>query len=128
MSHYGNINSLGGLVAGSTFAAGQYKVVKFASTAGAVVPVTATTDLAIGIIQNDPTTGQEASVAGPGSIATALAGAADIAAGELLGFNSSAQVVDHTTDGRYMLCQALEASTAVGDEIKVSIIGLFGYS
>lgn len=128
MATYAHLNTLPGLVAGVTLATSQYKVVKFASTANAVIAVAATTDKAIGILQNDPAAGEAAIVAGPGSIATALAGATDIAVGELLGFNSTGQVADHTTDGRFMLCQALEASTALNDEIKVSVIGLFGYS
>lgn len=121
-------NYIPGLVAGGNLAAAQYKVVKFASTAGAVIAVTATTSVAIGILQNDPTAGQPALVAGAGSIAKAIAGANDIAAGELLGFNTTGQVVDHTTDGRFMIAQALEPSTAVGDYIKVAVLGLFGYS
>jgi hypothetical protein len=128
MATYAHLNTIPGLVAGGNLASSQYKVVKFASTANAVVAVTATTSLAIGILQNDPASGEPAIVAGPGSIATALAGATDIAVGELLGFNSTGQVADHTTDGRYMLCQALQASTALNDEIKVFVIGLFGYS
>ena len=128
MGVYNNVRGIPGLIAGEDLSSGQYKVVKFNSTAGSVVAVSATTDLAIGILQNDPTSGQEALVAGPGDIAIALAGATDIAAGELLGFNSTAQVVDHTTDGRYMLCQALQDSSALNDEIAVLVIGLYGYS
>lgn len=128
MSSYSDVLGIPGLVAGGDLSAAQYKVVKFASTAKAVIAVAATTDLAIGILQNDPTSGQEALVAKPGEIAIALAGAADIAAGELLGFNSTGQVADHTTDGRLVIAQALEASTAVNDEISVLLTGLFGYS
>lgn|SRR5690554_1817722 len=128
MNGHAHINYLPGLVAGADLSNAQYQVVKFASTAGAVVSVSATTDPAIGILQNDPTAGQPASIAGPGSVATALAGANDIAAGDLLGFNSSGQVVDHTTDGRYHIAQALDGSSAVGDEIRVVVIGLNGHS
>lgn len=120
-------NFITGLVAGSSLASSQYKVVKFASTAGAVVAVNATTDLAIGILQNDPASGQPASIAGPGSIAKAIAGVNDLAAGELVGFNTTGQVVDHTTDNRRIIAQALEASTAVGDYVRVLVHGLERY-
>lgn len=117
-----------GLAAGGNLASAQYKVVKFASTAGQVIVVTATTSVAVGILQNDPTVGQAALVAGPGDVAIALAGAADIAQGELLGFDTSGRVVDHATDGRFMIAQALAASTGFNDEIPVLVIGLYGYS
>lgn len=121
-------NFIPGMLAGSSFASAQYKVVKFASTAGQVVPVTATTDNGIGIIQNDPATGQEALIAGPGSVAKAIAGASDIAAGELLGFNTTGQVADHTTAGRWTIAMALQASTAVGDYISVLVLPRQGYA
>ena len=66
-------NPITGLVAGVTLASHQYKVVKFASTAGAVIPVAASTDVALGILQNDPTAGQPALIARPGDIAVAIA-------------------------------------------------------
>ena len=127
---YNHLQSGGlpGLVAGANLAAAQYKVVKFASTAGQVIVVTATTSLAVGILQNDPASGQPAVIAGPGDVAIALAGASDIAQGELLGFDTSGRVVDHTTDGRFMIAQALAASAGFNDEIPVLVIGLFGYS
>lgn len=114
-------NPIPGLVAGLTLAAKQYHVVKFASTAGAVVSVTASTDVAIGIVQNDPTAGQPALIAGPGDIAIAVAGQADLAAGELLGYNSTGQVDDQKND---KIAQALQASTAVGDYVQVLVLGL----
>ena len=114
-------NLIPGLVAGSDLSSHQYKVVKFASTAGAVVPVTASTNVAIGILQNDPTSGQPALIAGPGDIAIAIAGQADLAAGELLGYNSTGQIDDTLND---KIAQALEASTAVGDYVQVLVLGL----
>jgi len=125
---YGHINYLEGLLAGEDLSSGQYKVVKFASTAGEVVAVSATTDAAIGIIQNDPGDGEAANVAGVGSKCLALAGTSDLAAGELVGYNTTGQVVDHTTDGRYIIGQALEASSAVGDIVEVQISGLNSYA
>ena len=115
-----------GLVAGGDLSAQQYKVVKFASTAGAVVVVTATTDAAIGVLQNDPTTGQAAEIVGFGE-AIALAGVNDLNAGELVGFNTTGRVVDHTTDNRRIIGQTLQPSTGIGDEVLVFLSGLSRY-
>lgn len=114
---------LPGVIAGLTLAAKQYAVVKFASTANAVVAVNATTDLAVGIVQNDPAAGEAALVAN-GGIALALAGVSDLAAGEVVGYNTTGQVVDHTTDNRRIIGQALDASTAVGDVVRVRLHGI----
>jgi len=116
-----------GLVAGADLSSSQYKVVKFASTAGQVKLVAGTGGTAIGILQNDPASGEPALIAGPGSVATALAGPTDIAIGELLGFDTTARVADHTTDNRRIIAQALEASTAANDEIQVLVLGLSRY-
>lgn len=111
-----------GLIAGLTLAAKQYAVVKWASTANAVVAVLATTDVAIGVVLNDPAAGEIALVADSGLV-PALAGANNLAAGDNLGYNTSGQVVAHTTDNRRSIGKALEASTAVGDVILVQLYG-----
>lgn len=114
--------TLPGLTAGLTLAAKQYSVVKHGSTAGTVVAVTATTDNAIGIVQNDPAAGEAAEVAA-GGWAKALAGVADLAVGEYVGFDSTGRVVDTTTDNRKIIGQALQASTAIGDIVEVLLFG-----
>lgn len=113
-------NPIPGLVAGSTFAAKQYYVGKFASTAGQIIPVSASTDVALGIVQNDPAAGEPALVAGPGDIAIAVAGVNDLAQGDRVGWNSTGQVDD--TKAR-KIGIALQASTAVGDYVSVLVIG-----
>jgi len=116
-----------GLAATGDLSSHQYKAVRMGSTANTVKVIAGINGTAVGFLQNDPTDGQGAAVAGPGGVATALAGAADIAAGEILGVNTSGQVVDHTTDNRKTIALALEASTAVGDEIKVEVLGVARY-
>lgn len=130
MSNYGsNVVVLNGLTASA--ALNQYGVVKHASTAGEVIAVAATTDFAIGIVQNDPAAGEPALVAALGE-AIAIAGTSNLAVGELVGFayNSTAnlgRVVDHTTDNRRIIGVAMEASTAIGDEVRVLLTGLSRY-
>ena len=111
-----------GITAGLTLAAHQYKVVKWASTANAVVAVLATTDTAIGVVLNDPAAGEIALVADDG-IVPCIAGASDLAAGENVGYNTTGQVADHTTDNRRSIGKVLEASTAVGDVVLVQLYG-----
>ena len=81
MANHGQIISVPGLLAGADLSAYQYRPVKLASTAGEVVAATANTDAVVGILQNDPTDGQAASVAGVGSLTIAKSGTSVIAAG-----------------------------------------------
>ena len=125
MSNYGeNIVFLNGLTAGTAIS--QYMVVKRSSTTDlAVLPTTATTDVAIGICQNDPATGEAALVAALGEV-IALAGTSNLAVGEIVGFNSTG-VIDTTTDNQRVIGQAMEASTAKSDEVRVLLSGLKRY-
>lgn len=125
MATYSNFNNqYTGFLAGASLAAKQYYPVKFASTAGEVIQATAQVSTAganvpFSIVQNDPADGEPALLPGPGDICKAVAGANDIAVGEWLTANSSG-VVDTTTG--FVFAKALEASTAVGDYIRVMII------
>jgi hypothetical protein len=113
--------SVPGLLASTAIT--QYSVVKFASTAGKVLAVAATTDIGMGICQNDPATGEPANVV-VGGVAKAVAGTSTITQGETLGFNSTGQVVDQATDNRRSIGIALEASSAAsGDYIRVLVRG-----
>lgn len=116
-----NLQFIPGLTAGQALT--QYRVVKFsAATTNAVINVAATTDVAIGVVQNDPTAGQAALVAN-GGIVQAIAGVNDLAAGEQVGYDSTGRVVDHTTDNRMVIGIALDASTAIGDYVRVALYG-----
>ena len=111
-----------GVIAGGNLSAAIYKVVKPASTAQAVVSVTATTSVSVGVLANAPTAGQGALVQYQG-IAVCVAGVNDLAVGENVGYNSTGQVVDHVTDNRMSLGRALDTSSAVGDYVRVALYG-----
>jgi len=119
-----NSYTIPGLVASTAIT--QYSVVKFASTAGKVLAVAATTDIGIGICQNDPATGEPANVVVEG-VAKAIAGTSNLAQGEIVGFDSTGRVIDHTTDNRRTIGQALQASAAVGDYVRVMVRGADRY-
>jgi hypothetical protein len=83
--------TLVGLVASGDLSAKQYLNVKYASTAGAVVLVTATTNTNwAGVLLNDPTDGQPANVARMGLVPAIAATA--ITRGARVGFNSTGQM------------------------------------
>lgn len=108
----------------------QYNVVKWASTAGEVIPIAATSDRGIGVCVNDPADGEVANVVLQG-VAIAVCGTSNLAVGENLGFaytsTTGAYVVDHTTDNRPSIGFALEASTALGDQVQIMVTGLSRY-
>ncbi len=113
-------NTIPGLVAGADLSSSQYKPVRIsADTAGKVYAAVSAAKEVVGILQNDPTAGQPALIAGPGDICKAVAGANDIAVGELLVPNSTG-LVDATAG--FTIAQALEGSSAVGDYIRVQVI------
>ncbi len=79
------------LVAGENMSAKQYRAVKTDTDDFEVTGITATTEIPIGILQNDPLEGQEALVAYMG-VCRAEAGGV-IAVGATLGINSSGDVI-----------------------------------
>ena len=111
-----------GLLAGANLSAKQYYWVKAASTAGEVVAVSATTDVAIGILQNAPEDGQAADVQSVG-VSKLVAGSTAVTFGALVGWNAEGQANVRTQTGSRYAAQALEASSADGDIITVSLVG-----
>lgn len=120
MAHYGEQITLPGVVAGADLSAWQYKPVKFASTAGQVIKATATTDAIIGILQNDPASGEAADVAIAG-VSKAITGTSVLAIGAAWTANSTgvlATTSDNTRIGGFNLGSA---AAAVGDVVVVRI-------
>ncbi len=121
MANYGQIISVPGLLAGADLSAYQYRPVKLASTAGEVVAATAVTDVVVGILQNDPTDGQAASIAGVGSVSLAKAGTSVLAKGAYLTCNSTG-LAPTTADNTAICARAIEAASAAGDLIKITVL------
>jgi hypothetical protein len=123
----GNTMSVPGLVAGTAIT--QYSVVKFQSTDDQVIAVTATSDVGIGICENDPATGEPAKVIMSG-VTKALAGTSTIAQGNLLAFNTTARLVNisvnSTTDQRPTIGIALDDAGASGDLIRLFVKSGYG--
>lgn len=117
MATYGVYWGIPGLVASGTVT--QYKIVKAATTAGAVVLAAAQTDKILGVLQNDPASGQEADVAVMG-IVKCLA-EASVAAGDHVAASTTGRAKTTTTGNDHTLGIALDASAAAGDLIRVAV-------
>ncbi len=111
-----------GLVAGADLSAKQFLAVKFASTAGEVVTVNASTDAAIGILQNKPADGAVAEVRQIG--VSKMKMAATISQGGDLGWDSTGQGTTRNQAGSRAFGRVQEASTDEGD---ISTVLLTGY-
>ena len=110
-------------VAGADLSALQYTFVKL-NSAGAVVAVAAATDVPIGVLQNNPTSGTEASVLIMGGTKIVASAAATL--GTALNFGTSATgkaatlAVTDTT--KYVLGVYLEAPAADGIIVAAVVI------
>ncbi len=98
----------------------QFFIVKLDSTAK-IVLAAAAGDLLLGVLQNDPNTGQAAQVRILG-ITKAVAGAA-ITLGDEVISDTAGKVISTAAAGDRILGQALEAAAADGDVISVLLTG-----
>lgn len=121
MAYYGQMIDVPGLLAGEDLSSWQYKPVKLASTAGEVVKADDVTDIVVGILQNDPTDGQAAHIAGPGSISKVIAGTSVLTAAAYLTCNSTG-VTPTTTDNTAICGRAINAASASGDIITIQVL------
>jgi hypothetical protein len=121
MSYSGQIINVPGLLAGADLSAYQYRPVKLASTAGEVIAATAAADQVIGILLNDPTDGQAASIAAPGSITVAIAGTGVLNAGSFVTVNSTG-IRPTTTDNTSICGKAITAASTKGDQVTIQVL------
>jgi hypothetical protein len=98
-------------VAGADLSALQYTFVKL-STTDTVVTCTAATDIPIGVLQNAPTSGQEAEILVVGG--TKLTAGATIAIGNILGTTSAgaASVLATSDTTKYVLGTAISGGAS----------------
>jgi hypothetical protein len=119
MATYGNYGTIPGLLAGATLSSSQYLPVKLASTAGEVVRATATTDIIIGILQNDPADGEPAIVAVSG-VCKAATGTANAAIGEYVSANSTGAI---DVSAGNVCGTFIDTATTKGDIVRVLLTG-----
>ena len=122
MSISGSYTTIPGLLAGANLATSQYKVVKFASTAGEVVAATTVTSAIAGVLMNEPADGDMAEVACAGVAKVLMT--ASVTKGYRVGVNTSAYATNlGSTAGYSVLGVAAEGSGTSGN-IKTVIISL----
>jgi len=104
MAVQANRVTLPGLLAAGDLSSSQFTFVKLSSTAGKVKVVAATTDLAVGVLQNDPTDGEEADVAVGGLVKVAAGTSVGWGEGIAVGWNTTGKAVplaaNSTNDNR----------------------------
>jgi hypothetical protein len=121
-----------GVAATGDLSSNQYYVVKYASTAGEIKVVSATTDEAIGILQDDPEAGQGALVQVDG-VAKAVAGTSvGWTANISVGFNTTGKVVpiayNGTNDnrriiGKYPFALGQTTTVSLNQVVSVQLLG-----
>lgn len=121
---YGSTNEIQitGLLAGADLSSKQYYFVKMASTAGEVVACSATTDHAIGILQNDPADGEAALVKAIG-VSKVVCASTAVTVGSDVGWSAEGQAASRSAAGSRAMGTALEASAADGDIVTVLLHG-----
>ena len=122
---YGTQQSLDipGLLAGADLSDSQFLAVKLASTAGEVVVVNATTDVAIGILQNAPEDTEPAEIRILGVSKMKMAVTVD--QGDVLGWNTTGQGTSRANGGSRAFGHAVETSVDAGDISTVLLTGFW---
>jgi len=113
----GSYLSIPGLVATGDLSSYQYCVVKMASTADAVKVGSAATDAVIGVLMNDPTSGQPAEVAYSGVVKVKCEASTTV--GSNLTCSSTGRAKSTTSAGNICIGQALDAGSTAGMLISV---------
>lgn len=117
MAWEGPQHRIPGLVAGADLSGAQYRFVKL-SASKTVVACAAVTDKPIGILQNDPLQGQEATVASAG--VSKLVGSAALGFGASVGTSADGRGAAYTAvdTTKYIVGQVIQP-TAAANEIAV---------
>lgn len=117
----GKLVLIPGLSASADLSAKQYRYVKVSGD-GTVDVCSSATDISCGILQNKPTSGQAASVAGPGSTSKVDSDGA-LTAGNMVGTSADGQAdvkIPGTDTTEYMCGQVIIGSTAAGEKAYVT--------
>lgn len=122
MATFGEYHSIPGLVAGADLSAKQYLAVKMASTAGQVIVCAATTDVPLGILQNDPVAGEPAEVAYCGVVKAKFA--ASVTAGKLATINTTGQIAGTSVISKSCIGKVFEASSATAGELHPVLLSI----
>ncbi len=113
--------TLAGFTAGADLSSNQFQIVKVGSTAGKVYlcGTSAFAGFVVGVLQNKPTSGEEALVQFDG-VSKLVVATSTIVPGDVIGCNTTSKGTDGgTTDNGSRIGKALAASAAANDIIPV---------
>jgi len=122
---YGDSNGIQipGLIAGRSLTTKQYYFVKMsAATAGAVIIVAATTDVPVGVLQNNPAAGEPAQIQALGATKI-VCGTTAVTAGAVIGWNAEGQANVRTNNGSRYAGIGLEVSDADAEIVTIFLQG-----
>ena len=106
MANQASVITLPGIIATGDLSAKQFLFVKYGSTVNTVKVVSATTDIAAGILQNKPESGEEASIAVGGLVKVIAGTSVGWTANVAVGWNTTGKAVplaaNSTNDNRYV--------------------------
>lgn len=117
----GEYLSIPGLTAGQDLSSIQYKIVKFASTAGQVIVGAAATDNLLGVLMNDPAANEPAHVATIGVAKVQAEASQNAGAWVTSSTTGRAKVTSSGNDD--VIGKLLEASTTAGDIVAILLTG-----
>lgn len=113
---HGHYITIPGLYVNGDLSAKQYHGVKFsAATADVVIALTATTDVALGVLMDAPDAAGEAATVAAMGIVTVVAGTSVLARGQRWAFNSTGKARLAGAQSRGVM---LETAAAIGDELR----------
>lgn len=117
MAYEGDLQQTWTFEAGADLSAAQYHLVSLASTGKVDIATSTAANQAnasnhIGVLQNKPTSGRDATVALPGSITKAVKGAGAVSAGDTLTVTTAGKFSTATATTQVVVAQALSGSTA----------------
>lgn len=119
MAFTGQYFTIPGLVASGNLSSSQYKIVKWASTAGAVVVAAAATDNIAGVLMNDPADGEAAEVAFLGLVKVQCEASQN--RGAWITSSTTGRAKTTSTGNDDVLGKLVKASSAAGDIVEAII-------
>ena len=119
MAYSSDYFTIPGKLAGADLSSSQYKIVKFASTAGEVVLASAATDNIAGVLMNDPADGEVAEVAYLGIAKVQCEASQSEGAWVAASTTGRAKVTSTANDD--VVGKLLKASTSAGDIVPIMI-------
>lgn len=117
---WGQQITIPGLSVAGDLSSKQYLAVKAASTANQIIAFAASTDIALGILQDAPDAANEAATVCALGVTVGVAGTSVLTYGARIQYNTTGEVIVASQNDVGL---ALEAPGASGDQIKVLLDG-----